>query len=58
MTGNLKDITNRADIALLVREFYRKVKVHPELGPIFTATIKDWDEHLQLLTDFWETQLF
>lgn len=28
------------------------------LGPIFNSIINDWDTHLDLLTDFWETQLF
>ncbi len=56
--GNLTDISSRADIALLVSQFYRKVRAHPELGAIFTAVVEDWDAHLELLTDFWETQLF
>lgn len=56
--GNLTDISSRADIALLVNQFYRKVRAHPELGAIFTAVVEDWDAHLELLTDFWETQLF
>lgn len=56
--GNRKDISNRSDIALLVSEFYRKVRAHPVLGPIFMKIIEDWDSHLDLLTDFWETQLF
>lgn len=52
------DISNRSDIALLVRTFYSKIRKHPELGPIFETVITDWEEHLELLTDFWETQLF
>ena len=27
------------------------------MGPIFNNIIKDWDSHLELLTDFWESQL-
>ena len=23
------------------------------LGPIFNKTVKDWDTHLELITDFW-----
>ncbi len=53
-----KDITNRADIKLLVDTFYEKIRVHEVLGPIFNGIITDWESHLVLLTDFWETQLF
>lgn len=52
------DIQNRADISLLVNTFYTKVRANDELGPIFNNAIKDWDSHLILLTDFWESQLF
>ncbi|QCX01319.1 group III truncated hemoglobin [Aggregatimonas sangjinii] len=52
------DIANRSEIALLVRTFYSKIRKHSELGPIFETVITDWEEHFELLTDFWETQLF
>ncbi len=42
----------------LVRSFYDKIRAHEILGPIFNAIITDWEDHLNLLTDFWETQLF
>lgn len=54
----LKDIGNRQDIATMVRTFYGKVRQHPELGPFFIETIEDWGEHIDKLTDFWETNLF
>ncbi|WP_411029903.1 group III truncated hemoglobin [Spongiimicrobium sp. 3-5] len=50
-------IKNRADINLLVISFYTKVRVDEVLGPIFNTIVTDWEEHLELLTDFWETQL-
>ncbi|WP_298473953.1 group III truncated hemoglobin [uncultured Maribacter sp.] len=53
-----KDIENRDDVKLLVETFYEKIRAHQVLGPIFNSIIKDWDAHLVLLTDFWETQLF
>ena len=28
------------------------------LGPIFNTIVKDWEEHIELLTDFWQTNLF
>ena len=52
------DITNRQDISLLVNTFYKKIREDKVLGPIFNGIIDDWDAHLVLLTDFWETQLF
>ena len=54
----LKEIRDRDDIALLVNTFYAKIRRHPELGPFFNETITDWPAHLELLTDFWESQLF
>ena len=51
------DIKNRADITLLVETFYTKIRADKVLGPIFNGIIKDWESHLTLLIDFWETQL-
>lgn len=53
-----KEIQTRKDVHLLVRSFYGKIRAHERLGPIFNTIITDWDGHLDLLTDFWETQLF
>jgi hemoglobin len=40
-------------IAALVATFYAKVRRDPEIGPLFSAAIADWDEHLGKLRDFW-----
>ncbi len=53
-----KELENRDDVRLLVETFYAKIRQHAVLGPIFNNIIKDWPAHLELLTDFWETQLF
>jgi len=53
-----KDIENRADITALVHTFYDKIRTDDEIGPYFNELIKDWDSHLEKLTDFWETNLF
>lgn len=53
-----KDITTREDIYLLVSLFYMKVRNNELLGPYFNGKIKDWDEHLDRLTTFWESSLF
>ncbi len=43
------------DLGRLVRRFYAKVRLDPEIGPVFNNTIDDWDTHLDKLTDFWIT---
>lgn len=53
-----KPIENREDVALLVRTFYDKIRADQEIGFYFNTMIKDWEEHLEKLTDFWETNLF
>ena len=52
------DIRHRADIYVLVKTFYGKIRKDKILGPIFNSIISDWEGHFELLTDFWETQLF
>lgn len=55
----MKDIETRADINLLVKKFYVKVRLDDLLGPIFNHHIenKKWPAHLEKLTDFWEGNL-
>lgn len=53
-----EDIQGRDDVFTLVSTFYNKVRENTEIGPFFNQTIKDWPEHLEKLTDFWETNLF
>lgn len=52
------DIKTREDVFLLVSEFYKKVRANPEIGPFFNEIIQAWDEHLEKLTSFWESNLF
>ena len=53
-----KDIKTRDDVFLLVSSFYKKVRLDDLLGPFFNDKIKEWDEHLERLTTFWESSLF
>jgi hemoglobin len=54
----MKDIESREDIELLVQEFYSKVRKNETLGYIFDEVIKiDWDHHIPIFVDFWETIL-
>lgn len=52
-----KLLNNRAEINSLVKAFYAKVRKDELLGPVFNSQVKDWPEHLERLTDFWETNL-
>ena len=52
------DINTREDVKHLVVSFYQKVRKDNVLGPIFNQVISDWETHFELLTDFWEAQLF
>lgn len=42
-------------IATLVDRFYEKVRIDPQLGPVFNAAVHDWNEHKALLTSFWSS---
>jgi len=56
----MKTIETRKDVSFLVHEFYGKIRKDSLLGPIFNSHIPEerWPEHLDKLTDFWETNLF
>ena len=53
-----KPIENRDDLTLLVATFYDKIRADEEIGFFFNETITNWEEHLEKLIDFWETNLF
>ena len=53
-----KQIESREDVSTLVHAFYTKIRKDEEIGHFFNELIKDWDEHLEKLTDFWEMNLF
>jgi hemoglobin len=44
-------------ISTLVDRFYEKVRLDPDIGPIFNAIVGDWPHHLATLKDFWSTVL-
>lgn len=56
----MKQITDRTDLENLVNSFYTKIRADELLGPIFHSNIPEnhWQEHLEKLTDFWESNLF
>ena len=56
----MNTIKSRKDIHQLVSTSYSKIRKDDLLGPIFNAHIESdmWPEHINQLTDFWETNLF
>ena len=54
----MNDIVSRADVELLVKEFYKKVRSNETLDYIFDNVIRiNWEQHIPILIDFWETIL-
>ena len=55
----LPDLQNRTDIEKLIDTFYSDVKTDPVIGHFFNEVIElDWDHHIPLICDFWESVLF
>ena len=57
----MKEIESRKEVNELVNTFYATIRKDEMLGPIFNKmlpTDEIWVEHLEKLTDFWETNLF
>ena len=54
---NRCDITNAADIGVLVRRFYQAAIPDELLGPVFRAAGIDWGVHVPVVREFWEHQL-
>ncbi len=53
------DIQNRADIDLLMRDFYGKLLNDKNLAPIFEKVLdKGLEHHFGILVDFWDNILF
>jgi len=53
------DIKTRADIELLVKSFYEKLLIDPQVGHIFTSVARvNLEKHLPVMFDFWENALF
>jgi hemoglobin len=54
-----RDIQNRADIELLVNDFYTKVMKDEILAPFFSGHLQlNFAEHKPIMVDFWEFNLF
>jgi hemoglobin len=55
MMKDMKEITDREDVILLVNDFYEKVKQDNLLGPLFAHV--DWPHHLPIMYSFWSSML-
>lgn len=52
------DIGDRADIAAVITDFYRRAFADDLLGPVFVDIARlDLPAHLPIMCDFWETVL-
>ena len=53
------DITNRADVEILINSFYQKVKKDPLIAFFFSEIVPvNWEAHLPIMYGFWENVLF
>jgi hemoglobin len=50
-------LITESEISTLVDSFYGRVRLDPDIGPIFNAIVGDWPHHLATLKDFWSTVL-
>lgn len=52
-------LQSRAEIEILVDQFYAKVRKDSLIGPIFNDVAQvNWDEHLPKIVNFWSDLLF
>ncbi|MEI6595473.1 MAG: group III truncated hemoglobin [Bacteroidota bacterium] len=57
MDNNKHDILTIADVELMVNSFYQKTQHDEFLGPVFNEHIADWDKHLPVMYQFWNSML-
>ncbi len=50
------DIT-RAQIERVVAKFYKAIRRHPGLGPVFAAHVTDWTRHEAKIANFWANSI-
>ncbi|MAY82628.1 MAG: sec-independent protein translocase TatC [Flavobacteriales bacterium] len=54
----MKDIENREDLELLIDRFYKKALKDEVIQHFFTKEVElNWDSHIPLIVDFWESSL-
>lgn len=50
------DITP-AEISTVVADFYREIRRHPMLGPVFARHVADWAAHEAKIAAFWRNAI-
>jgi hemoglobin len=53
----MTELCTESEVAGLVDAFYARVRVDPELGPVFAEHVDDWSRHLPKMVDFWSSAL-
>jgi hemoglobin len=48
---------NEASIERLVRAFYGRAREDTLIGPIFNASVVDWEHHIANIADFWSSMV-
>ncbi|HTQ70337.1 MAG TPA: group III truncated hemoglobin [Acidocella sp.] len=51
----LSETLDEERLAMLVNQFYAKVRADALLGPLFNRAVADWPEHLEKLAAFWSS---
>lgn len=51
------DLCTEDEVSQLVYAFYANVRKDAVLGPVFELHVKNWDEHLPKMVDFWSSAL-
>jgi hemoglobin len=53
----MSNLPTEDQLRALVDTFYGRARAHPSLGPLFGATVPDWDHHLAIVQNFWSHAL-
>lgn len=58
-SAGLSDISDRAELEILVSAFYKRITIDPLIGHFFSEVMdKGLEKHLPQVVDFWEQLLF
>ena len=51
------EVCSEEEVAALVSNFYSRIRDDEVLGPIFARHVRDWNQHLPKMVDFWSSAL-
>lgn len=52
-----RELCTEEEVHTLVHRFYDRIRSDTLLGPVFNDHIRNWDEHLKTMVDFWSALL-